>query len=240
MSGFIDLHCHFVVGIDDGARTLADALAMLKDLRALGFETVVATPHMRPSMFPNTKADLERAFARTTATLPKEGLPTIALSSEHFFDDIVFGRLLSGEALPYPGEKAALVEFGYEAFPLRAADRFFDLRRRGLRPVLAHPERYRPVWQSPKVLDPLLEAGAVLLLDVAALVGKYGRSSQRAAEVLLEEGYYDAACTDAHKPSDIDDVARGIERLAKLCGDDEVAWLFREGPENILSGKLDG
>jgi len=114
------------------------------------------------------------------------------------------------------------------------------LRRRGLRPVLAHPERYRPVWKSPKVLDPLLEAGAAMLLDVAALVGKYGRSSQRAAEILLEGGYYDAACTDAHKPSDLDDVARGIERLAKLHGEDEVAWLFREGPENILSGKLDG
>lgn len=213
---------------------------MLRGLRTLGFEKVVATPHMRPSMFPNTRADLERAFALTSAALPTEGLPAIALASEHFFDDIVFERLLSGEALPYPGGKAVLIEFGYEAFPLRAADRFFDLRRRGLLPVLAHPERYRPVWKSPKALDPLLEAGAAMLLDVAALVGKYGRAPQRAAEILLEGGYYDAACSDAHKPSDIDDVAKGIERLAKLQGEDEVAWLFREGPEKILSGRLDG
>jgi protein-tyrosine phosphatase len=131
-----------------------------------------------------------------------------------------------------------LVEFPTEAFPARIADRFFDLRMKRIRPVLAHPERYRPVWKDPAVLDPLLDGGAVLLLDVAALVGKYGRTTERAALRLLEEGYYEAACSDAHRAEDVDWVARGIDRLKALEGDEETDYLLREGPLAILKGEV--
>ncbi|MET0594712.1 MAG: CpsB/CapC family capsule biosynthesis tyrosine phosphatase, partial [Polyangiaceae bacterium] len=148
-------------------------------------------------------------------------------------------RLMTGEALPYPGGKAVLVEFPTDAFPARVADRFFDLRMKKLRPVLAHPERYRPVWKDRTILDPFLDSGVVLLLDVAAIIGKYGRASERAALELLEDGYYVAACSDAHRERDVEDVARGIARLEKLVGREETSYLLREGPLQILDGTLD-
>src|SRR5690606_7059705 len=131
--------CHWVAGVDDGARTPADSLALLTALRAAGFDEVVATPHMRPGMFDNTAGDLRAAYEATRAALEgAPGLPELALSSEHFFDDIVYQRLLDGSALPYPGGRAALVEFPTRGFPARLAHRFFDLRRRKIRPVIAH------------------------------------------------------------------------------------------------------
>src|ERR1700688_2023336 len=200
MRGLVDLHCHWVAAIDDGARTPEEGLAMLRGLREVGFDEIVATPHMRPGMFDNDKADLERAFAvmKQAVSATPTDLPTVHLASEHFFDDVVFGRLMRGEALPYPGGKSVLVEFGPGPFPLRAQHRMFDLRRAGLAPVIAHPERYEPVWKDDACLEPLLDAGAMLLLDVCALVGKYGRAPQRAAEKLLEEDAYEAACSDSH------------------------------------------
>jgi protein-tyrosine phosphatase len=144
---------------------------------------------------------------------------------------------MRGEALPYPGGKSVLVEFGPAAFPLRVQHRMFDLCRAGLVPVLAHPERYEPVWRDDACLDPLLDAGAMLLLDVCALVGKYGRAPQRAAEKLLEDDAYEAACSDAHRPSDVDGVARAIERLVILVGDAESKRLLADGPRTILSGR---
>jgi len=237
MRGFIDLHCHWIAAIDDGARTHEEGIEMLRRLREVGFDTVVATPHMRPGMFDNDKAGLERAFHSMQQTLSAASaiLPTVDLASEHFFDDIVFGRLMRGEALPYPGGKSVLVEFGPGQFPLRAQHRMFDLRRAGLVPVLAHPERYEPVWRDDGCLEPLLDAGAMLLLDVCALVGKYGRAPQRAAEKLLQEDAYDAACSDAHRPLDVDDVERAIDRLRALMGDDEAMRLLVEGPRGILT-----
>jgi protein-tyrosine phosphatase len=237
--GFVDLHCHWIAGIDDGAPTPDEGVAMLRALKGAGFDFVMATPHMRPAMFDNGKNDLTRAFEAMAGPLSEPGLPEVGLSSEHYFDDVVFQRMMTGEALPYPGGKAVLVEFPTDAFPARIAERFFDLRVRGLRPVLAHPERYRPVWKDTTILDQLLDGGAVLLLDVAALVGKYGRATERAARELLEEGYYEAACSDAHRAADVDDVARGIERLNELEGSEEVEYLLRDGPLAILKGTVE-
>jgi protein-tyrosine phosphatase len=240
MGGFIDLHCHWVAAIDDGVRDAVASAALLRALRDAGFEKVIATPHMRPGMFDNTAADLRRAYAATVDALrDAPGLPQLDLSSEHFFDDIVFQRIMEGGALPYPGGHAVLVEFPSHAFPTRVGHRFFDLARRGLTPVIAHPERYDPVWKDATVLDPLLDGGAVLLLDVAALAGKYGRAPKRAAEQLVEAGYYQAACSDAHGVKDVSAVAEGIARLAEMAGKEEATFLLVEGPKEILEGRID-
>jgi protein-tyrosine phosphatase len=240
MGGFVDLHCHWVAGVDDGARTVEDSVAMLRALREVGFDRVIATPHMRTAMFENTRERLEAAYARTVRELaPADGLPELGLSSEHHLDDVVFERLMRGEGVPYPGERAVLIEFPNDLFPVRHAERLFELRCRRVRPVLAHPERYRPVWGDIDVLEPLLDGGTVLLLDVAAIVGKYGRSSKKAALALLEAGFYYAACSDAHRASDAAEVGRGIAKLYDVMGREEAEFLLVDGPRNILNGAVE-
>jgi len=240
MSDFIDLHCHWVAGIDDGARTVADSVDMLGALADVGFTQVVATPHMRTGMFDNDKAGLEEAYRATMREVERhDGLPAGGLSSEHHLDDLVFQALLDGQGLPYPGGNAALIEFPNDRFPLKHRDRLFELRVQRIRPVLAHPERYRPVWEDIGVLDAILDGGTVLLLDVAALDGKYGRQPKRTAIELLEAGYYYAACSDAHRAKDAKAVASGIKKLRKLMGDEEAAFLLREGPRRILDGNVE-
>ena len=240
MRGFVDLHSHWISEIDDGARTPAASIAMLRGLRQAGFDTVVATPHMRPGMFDNDKTALTDAFERMRPHLDAAGkgeLPKVHLASEHWFDDVVFDRLRRGQGLAYPGGKAALVELPPEAFPMSLQARFVDLKRAGLKVVLAHPERYQPVWKDDRCLDPLFDAGALLLLDVCSLVGKYGRRSQAAAEKLLGEQAYEAACSDAHKPEDCETVARAIERLESLAGKGEAHRLLAVAPRAILGEK---
>jgi protein-tyrosine phosphatase len=240
VNGFIDLHCHWVASIDDGVRSPEAGLALLRGLRGVGFDVVVATPHMRPGMFDNDRAMLTAAFDAMKGPLAGAGaMPEVHLASEHWFDDTVFERLRAGQGLPYPsftaGKKAGiLIEFAPERFPLNAHRRFFDLHRAGLFPVIAHPERYQPVWSDPGSLKPFVEAGAHLLMDVCSLVGKYGKAAQKAAEALFDDGAYLAACSDAHKPEDVDEVGRAIDRLRKIGGDESVEQLLVDGPRAIL------
>jgi protein-tyrosine phosphatase len=245
LRGFIDLHCHWVAGIDDGAKTPDDGIRMLAGLKRAGFSLVVATPHMRPGMFDNTRPMLEEAFRAMKPHIDAAGadVPETALASEHYFEDTVFGRLVKDEGLPYPlidparpkpKRRGVLVEFNPQGFPLRLAERFTDLGRHGMFPVIAHPERYQPVWKDDRCLDPLLDAGARLLLDVCAIIGKYGRAAERAAEKLLEDEAYEAACSDAHRPEDAEATARAIERLEGLVGVEEAERLLRDGPRAIL------
>jgi protein-tyrosine phosphatase len=235
--GFIDLHSHWIAGIDDGAKSIEAGVAMLRGLKSLGFSTVVATPHMRPSMFDNTKEALEAAFARMLPHVT-EGCPEVHLSSEHWLDDVVFKRLTTGLALPYPGGRAALIEWTPEALPLRVEARLFDVRRKGIVPVVAHPERYQPVWDDDGCVDAWLDVGACLLLDVCSIVGKYGRSAQRAAIKLLEDDAYEAACTDIHRPDDLADIERALRKLEELVGPQERDRLMTAGPRGILAGQI--
>lgn len=258
MRGLVDLHCHWIAGIDDGVKAPDEGIALLRGLRAAGFDRVAATPHMRPGMFENDKPALERAFAvmaRHLATV--DALPEVFLASEHFFDDVVFQRLVAGDGLPYPdlGSRPAppgpelasassvgsiapvrsvLIELPPQAFPAQLQRRLFDLRRAGLRPIIAHPERYQPVWKDDTCLDPLLDAGACLLLDTCALVGKYGRAAQKAAERLLDDEAYEAACSDAHRPTDVDVLVRAMDVLERRVGKAETIRLLRDAPRAIL------
>jgi protein-tyrosine phosphatase len=240
MRGFVDLHSHWIAGIDDGCRTPAEGIELLRKLHAAGFDVVAATPHMRPGMFENDRAALTSAYEAMTAHRDAAlaggvKLPEVHLGSEHFFDDVVFKRLVGGAALPFPGgRRTTLVELPPSAFPAALQARLFDLRRAGLTVLIAHPERYQPVWKDTSAVEPLLDAGAHLQLDVQSLVGKYGRMAQKTAEKLLEEDAYEVAASDAHKPSDVEDVVRSIGRLEELVGKDETRRLLADAPRALI------
>ncbi len=209
---------------------------MLRELRRLGFELVVATPHMRPGLFDNDRPTIQAAFEQQRPTGEHPELPRVELSAEHYFDDVVYHRLLDGCGLPYPGGRAALLEFYEMDLPPSIDHLLARLRRKGLTPVIAHPERYRAIWRSPDTLERLLDTGAVALLDSAALIGKYGSRPQRSARALLERGLYGAACSDAHRPKDVSEVEKAMAWIEKRYGAEELQQLFFEGPKAILEG----
>lgn len=237
MNGYVDLHLHYVPGVDDGVRDDAEAVALLRGLRALGFERAIATPHIRAGMFPNRRSMLEPAFdalvERLSAT---DGLPALGLGAEHFVDDSLPDLLENGETRAYPGGRAMLLELHPTTFPVNLAHLCFRIRTKGHRVVLAHPERYAPLFDRTNALDPLLDAGVLPLLDLMSLVGRYGRATQRAAERMLEEGVYAAACSDSHRPADLDAVRDAMSRLQRSVGRDEASYLLGEGPRRILDG----
>lgn len=240
MRGLIDLHCHWLPAIDDGVKTADDGLALLRALGELGFDHVVATPHIRPGMFDKRAAPLRDLFETTNAFVRAQpAVPQTSLAAEHFFDDVVFGLLMRGEGLPYGKGHAVLLEFNAEVLPLQLHARLFDLRRKRLRPVIAHPERYLPFWKNPhKEAEAMRRAGGVLLLDLGALDGKYGEKSRRTAEALVEADAYYAACSDAHRAEDAGSVARGMRKLAEMRGEEHARTLLTTRPQSILDGRV--
>ncbi len=240
MTGYVDLHSHYIPAIDDGVKTADEGRALLRGLKSLGWDTVVATPHIRTAMFENRKPGLVRAFeafAKEAEGDPE--LPTLGLGAEHHFDDVVWGLFLEGQALPYPGGHAALLEFPERSLPMGVAQRFFELMVKGIRPVIAHPERYHPFFRKTDDLDPLLDVGALPLLDLMSLVGRYGRRPRKAAERMVKEGVYYAACSDAHRPSDLEMVEEAVARLEKLVGEEEARELLADNPRRILEGTIE-
>ncbi len=237
MSGFIDLHLHCVPGVDDGVRSVEEGLRLCTALKEVGFDMLVTTPHIRTGMFDNRGPGLRDAFqAFVDAVQGCEGLPELALSAEHHCDSLLLELLQTGGLLPYPGGHALLVEFGYDSLPTAIEKIAFKLALKGLRPIIAHPERCAPLFRKTALIEQLLDQDVGLQLDVMALVGKYGRAPRGAAERMLEEGVYTIASSDAHRPEDAPQVAKGIERLFELVGNEEARLLLTDNPRRLLEG----
>jgi protein-tyrosine phosphatase len=238
VAGFIDLHLHIVPGVDDGVRTAEESLTVCRGLKQLGFDHLVTTPHIRAGMFDNRKAGLSEAFRAFSEQVASEsGLPQLSLSAEHHCDDVFLELFQKGELLPYPGGRALLVEFANESLPMNFEQLSFRLRLKGLTPVIAHPERYVPLFRHTDPIDRLLEQDVLFQLDLMSLVGKYGRSARAAAERMLDEGVYAIAASDCHRPEDLTRTQEAIGRLRELAGEDEVQRLLAANPSRLLQGK---
>jgi protein-tyrosine phosphatase len=238
VAGFIDLHLHYVPGVDDGVTSIEDAITVLRGLKALGYSQLVTTPHIRSGMFDNDRDGLTRAFQDFCARVGDDpSLPALALSAEHHCDANFLALLESNTLLPYPGARSLLLELPHDALPVALDRLIFRIAQKGLRTVIAHPERYVPLFKRTDPVDPLLDQEVGLQLDLMSLVGKYGRASRKAAERMLEEGAYTIAATDTHRVEDLARVEEAINLLHKRVGNEEATLLLAENPRRLLAGE---
>jgi protein-tyrosine phosphatase len=232
----IDLHCHYLPGIDDGVRSVQDGIRLCQELHRIGFTQVCATPHIHSGRYANRKEPIREAFARFVAVAAEhDEMPELTLGAEHHFDDAFFELLASDGLVPYQSGQSILVELPPQVLPVGLEQHLFSVARRGFHPVLAHPERYAPLYRKTDPVHALVRMGVDFVLDVMSLTGHYGKEPQRAAERMLKERVYTAACSDAHRVSDVPVVQDGITRLRRLVGEVVSHQLLSEHPREILS-----
>ncbi len=232
-----DLHLHVLVGVDDGARTLDESHAMVTGLAALGYRKVVTTPHIRDGLFPNSPESLLGVFAEwRDALLAREGaLPELALGAEHHLDATCLELANAKRLLAYPDGRSVLVELPYETLPPRLSDACFRIALGGYKLVLAHPERNRVLRENRNDPWPFAGSKPKLLLDLLALEGEYGAEAERAACDWLDLGYYDAACSDLHRPSQLPKLKAALETLERRWGRERRELLLEAGPSGIAN-----
>jgi protein-tyrosine phosphatase len=237
--GFVDLHSHVLPALDDGAPDLTTSLAMLRALAALGFDTVAATPHQRTGLFLPTRAAIDAAHAEVVAALADASVElALPLAAENMWDATLHARIASGEIPSYAGGPAFLFEVPVAPHLPPDLDRhLFDLAVAGRLPVLAHPERYPPIYQD---VDRAAALGqtAALVVDLGAVAGYHGKHEGKAARRLLEERIAHAVATDSHTTGDVRVAAEGMAWIERRLGREALVELVDVGPRRILAGEL--
>ncbi len=234
MSGFVDLHLHLLPGVDDGCKTLDETVEMAKVLVSLGFSAAAPSPHNRPEYAPAERA--LAALETVTAELQARGVGlALEPNAENFFLDENLLATLSrriGRAGAY-----LLVEAPYTAPLPSLVDHIFRMKLKGVTPVIAHPERcfeFEKKGRAAQVVD----QGAVLQLDIGALIGRYGKTAQRLARSFLDEGLYGIGATDLHSPVGAAAwVAESIKALEKAAGSAALTKLLGTNPARVLAGQ---
>ena len=232
----IDLHCHLLPGIDDGAPDRAVALAMARMAVADGIRTVACTPHIYPGLYENDRAGIRAAVEAFRGELASEGivLQLTTGADTHLAPDLVEG-LRSGRIATLADSRYFLFEPPHHVAPPRLADSVFQVLASGYVPVVTHPERLTWIEEHYPLFAQLVRGGAWMQVTAGSLTGRYGRRPRYWAERMLDEGLVHILATDAHHcERRVPLLAEAREAAATRLGADEAMHLVQTRPECIL------
>jgi len=232
----IDLHCHILPGIDDGAPDLSISLDMAGASVADGVTDLACTPHILPGLYPNTGPQIRQATQQLQDALDQHGIPLrlVAGADNHIAPDFVAG-LRSGHLLCLADSRYVLVEPPHHVVPPRLEETFFGLLTAGYIPILTHPERLSWIESRYEVVARLGRMGVWMQITAGSLTGAFGKIARYWAERMLDEGRVHILATDAHdtkrRPPNL---RRGRDLAAARVGEGEAEHLVATRPRGVL------
>lgn len=191
----VDMHAHWLPGIDDGAKNMDMALNFMKSLQDLGFKKLLATPHIFTELYPNNQAIIESTLESTRLALKAASLQIETAAAAEYMINEDFEITNHLMCLP---KKHILIEMSYVSEMPNIEQIIFNLQVKGYVVVLAHPERYSFYQDKHQRFHRLKEMGVLFQLNLLSISGYYGKDVKRLAEYLLQKKYYDLAGTDLH------------------------------------------
>ena len=227
--GLGDFHNHLVPGVDDGARSLEEALDGVRAMVAQGIRRIVTTPHLQAS----TLMDPDRGGARLDTV--QEAFGTLREAVEETFESVTLASGFEVNLdMPAPdlgdprvrlaGTRFVLVEWPRFQVPPGTERVLAGIREAGWIPVIAHPERYHGLDSGLEIPRRWRRAGAYLQVNHASVLGRYGTEARNRAVRLLQDGVVDYLSTDFHpRPG----LSLGVDAVRAFFDEADAASSFQ-------------
>lgn len=237
----IDLHCHILPGVDDGPRTLEEAVAMCRMAAADGCEAMIATPHQRRGEWWNADRPALAALADELQSAVGAGF-RVLLGGEVHVDAGLLAEVEKlpdgGGILPLAGSRYLLIEFGSFGTAAEASHLIHELIVAGWRPIVAHPEFIPWLATDPELVARLVSQGALTQVTAMSLTGDFGRRPQADSFALLEAGLVHFVASDSHgtrrRPPGL---KRAYYIVAGRWGEKLARRLVADNPRAVLADR---
>lgn len=235
----IDIHCHILPGVDDGARTMEDSIEMARAAAAQGIHTIVATPHHRNNQFNNFRTDIITQVEDLNHVLVEENVPVKILPGQ---ETRIYGSLSEGlaskEILPVNQLTSyILVELPTTNVPKYTRKLLYDIQVEGYTPVIVHPERNSELLSKPEKLYELVKSGILTQVTAASIIGKFGKKIKNFSHEILQSNLTHFIASDAHNTESrgflMQDALYEIEESYGV----DVVYNFLENAESMIAGE---
>lgn len=194
-----DIHSHIIHGIDDGAKTLDESLNMISIAQSEGFEYIAATPHYAREYYENSYENIKESVKELNDILKEKGIDIKVLPGQEVYIDDYTVRDYKAGLLGCIGDTSyMLVEFPMDNLPKNALDILYELRVRGVNPIIAHPERYKYFIEKPSLINIFLEEEYLFQINAVSLKGVFGKKTQDTAVTFIRHGIVNFIGSDCH------------------------------------------
>jgi protein-tyrosine phosphatase len=231
----IDIHSHVLPDLDDGAKSLDEAVEMLRIAERAGTTDLVATPH----------ANLEfrfqpEAISRKIAALQAAAGLSVRLHRGcdfHLYFDNIQDALANPSKYTINGKSYLLVEFPDLLIAKTTPEVFARLREAGMVPIITHPERNFLLHHRLDDLQSWIELGCLVQVTAQSLLGRFGREARCVGQQLMKRGMVHFIASDAHDAGDrTPRLGEAYRYVAKYFGEETAQALFVTNPRAVLSG----
>ncbi|GBE31846.1 MAG TPA: capsular biosynthesis protein [Nitrospirae bacterium] len=236
MNNFIDIHCHILPGLDDGAGDIGESVEMLKIAEDDGISVVVATPHMGGGIYDTRIDDISRAAGMLRQ---RTGTPELLIGADVMISPGLIDNLKNGKVPLINNGRYLLLEFPvFSIPPVDYLSNLFDgLEYINVSPVITHPERNAIFSRNMSLLRHLVDAGASVQVTAMSVTGGFGRTVKRVTKELFKRGLVHAVATDAHNTKRRPPVlSKAYLKVKKDFGEDTAERVFITNPRKILNG----
>lgn len=232
----VDIHSHIVYGVDDGAKTIEDSLAMLDMAAECGTTDIVATPHSDnkytyyPELIAERIEELQKAMG--------DRIRIHRGCDFHLHFDNIRNCETDQSRFTINGERYLMVEFSEINIPKNIVYVFHDMLRRGVTPVVTHPERNALLMARINEMVEWVRSGCLMQVTAQSLTGGFGKKAEEAAKKLMRQRLVHFVASDAHdiefRPPDLRDA---WDLVASEYGKDTAELLFEINPRMTLTGE---
>lgn len=195
----IDIHCHILPGIDDGAATIEDSVVMARAAVQEGITTIIATPHHKNNKFSNPKSSILTKVNDLNTVLKEENIPLTILPGQEVR---IYGEVLEDyykeEILTLNHTKYLFIEFPSSSVPRYAERLLYELQTEGIIPIIVHPERNKQLLEKPDLLYEFVKNGALTQVTAASITGYFGKNIKKFSDQLVAHNLTHFVASDAH------------------------------------------
>ncbi len=239
-AAFVDIHCHLLPELDDGAENWIEAVEMARIAVDDGITHSILTPHQLGGYRENTASRIRQKASEFRRRLQDAQIKLhVAVGGDVRIEPDIVERLDDDEVLTLADRKQyVLLELPHELyFPLEPL--LERLQRQGLTGVLSHPERNQGILANPTVVSDLVDAGCLMQLTAGSVTGAFGPQAAQLSEAMLRDGLVHVVATDAHginarRPR----MSRAYETIVALIGQEAADQLCCSNPRRIFYGEL--
>ncbi len=208
----VDVHSHLIPGIDDGVKTITDSLDILQQMSDLGYQKVITTPHVMHDFYPNTSQDILKRVQVLQQRVDAVGIDLeVEAAAEYYLDEHFIQFLDQKSDLLTFGDNYVLFETSFLNEPAYMRQGIFKIISNGMKPVLAHPERYLFLQNNPEIIEDLVERGVLLQVNTISLSGYYSKEARKLAEYLIDKQMVSFLGTDCHNAKHLKAMVETIE-----------------------------
>jgi protein-tyrosine phosphatase len=233
----IDLHCHILPYVDDGAMTKEDSDALLDMFMDQEVSTICCTPHLRKDMFETSDEDVKKQLTRLKRRAKAKDLDVkFFLTREYHADALFLEHLKKRDLLCLGEDKTILIEFSHTHTKENIRNCVKRIKKFGYSPLIAHLERYPALYNDLEYVEKLIGLGAKVQVNAGSILGREGRRQALWARKLLKADLVHVVASDAHdtqyRPPELEKCSQYLE---KKFGAEYANRLLYENPKKILT-----